>query len=446
MSLDAQVQDSPVVDTVAPLIDWLRAGEKPAERHRCGLETEKVAVVAATGAPAPLTGDRSMAELVRRLAVETGGRLLIESDTPVGIALGDASVAFEPGGQLELSGAPFTSLAPMEAELADHLKAVRRIGAELGLAFLSTGYRPFGPRDAVPWLPRGRYALMRQRLPGHRAHDMMQMTASVQANFDFADEADLARKVSVATAVSPVIAALFANAPLVDGRPSGRQSERYGLWTQVDASRSGLLRVMFEPGFTYERYVDWALAVPLLFVRRQGRYVDPEGRTFRDLMQTGLLGQPATMQDYVDLLSTLFPEIRVKRVVEVRGADAVDERQTMALPAIWTALLYDTEAGRAARALIDVPFDDLVRFQADVAVTGMQARLGRWTARELARELLAIADAALARRAVHGADERRFLVPLHEVVTSGRTPADRALSAWTSCGGDVPALIDALRL
>jgi glutamate--cysteine ligase len=446
MSLDAPSQGSPPVRSRDDLVAWLRAGEKPASQHRCGLETEKLGVFAESGRPVPLTGERSIARVLERMAAASGGQLLVEQGVPIGIQLANASVALEPGGQLELSGAPSPLLADSAKEVAAHLELSRRFGDELGIAWVACGYRPWGPRPEVPWLPRGRYGLMRAKLPGRLAHDMMQMTASVQANFDFSDEGDLASKVSVATAVSPLVAALFANSPLVDGRPSGFKSFRYRVWKEVDDRRSGLLRVMFEPGFTYERYVEWIVNVPLVFVRRQGRYVDPEGRTFADLMAQGLEGEPASMQDFVDQISTLFPEIRVKRVLEVRGADAVDARTTMALPALWTALLYDESSRREARALIDCRFEALVDFQEAVSREALEARLGSTPALDLARDLLALADDGLRRRHEAGLpDERPYLDPLREIVASGLTGADRTLALYARTNGDPAALVEAMR-
>ncbi|MFM2153020.1 MAG: hypothetical protein RL199_1455 [Pseudomonadota bacterium] len=446
MSLDAPSRGSPPVRSRDDLVAWLRAGEKPAAQHRCGLETEKLGVFVDSGRPVPLTGERSIARVLERMAAASDGQLLVEQGVPIGIQLANASVALEPGGQLELSGAPSALLGDSAQEVASHLALSRRFGDELGIAWIACGYRPWGPRPEVPWLPRGRYGLMRARLPGRLAHDMMQMTASVQANFDFADESDLAAKVSTATAVAPLVAAMFANSPLVEGRPSGFKSFRYRVWKEVDDRRSGLLRVMFEPGFTYERYVDWIANVPLIFVRRQGRYVDPEGRTFADLMAGGLEGEPASMQDFVDHLSTLFPETRVKRVIEVRGADAVDARTTMALPALWTALLYDETARTEARRLIGCSFEELVSFQEEVARGALEARLGGRSARDLAAGLLALADDGLKRRHAAGIpDERPYLEPLREIVASGRTGADRTLELYARTNGDPAALVEAMR-
>jgi glutamate--cysteine ligase len=446
MSLDAPAQTTPPITSLDELVAWFRVGEKAAERHRIGLESEKIGVLAATGEPASL--DR-IGRILAAEASASGGQLLSENGTAIGVQLADHSLALEPGGQFELSGTPSSQLSPLAAELHAHLVQARRLSEPQGLAWLGVGYRPFGERTAVPWLPRGRYGLMRRRMPGRFAHDMMQMTASVQVNFDFADEGDLAAKVSCATAVSPIVSALYANAPLRDNRPTGMKSFRYFLWRDVDSARSGLLRVMFEPGFTYRRYLDWALAAPLLFVRRQGSYVDPEGRTFRDLLREGFLDAPATMMDFVDLLSTLFPEIRVKRVVEVRGADAVNEPLTVALPALWTGLLYDAAACAEARQLLNVSFDQLLAFQEEVGREALGARLGSATALDLARDLLRIAEDGLRRRIERGAGQPADLAmldPIRAIAATGRTPADEILDIHAASSGDRARIIEALRL
>lgn len=445
MSLDAAATESPIIRSVDDLVAWFRTGEKPIAQHRFGLETEKLGFVTATGEPAPL---ESIGRILKRFADATGGALLQEGGAAIGVQLKDHSLALEPGGQFELSGAPFFRLKEIETELKDHFENLRRFSEPEGLSWLAIGYRPFGDRKAVPWLPRGRYGLMRQRMRGEFAHDMMQMTASVQASFDFADEADLASKVSCATAVSPIVAAMFANSPIRHNQPAGMKSFRYYLWRDVDAARCGLLRVMFEPGFTYRRYAEWALSVPLLFIRRQGKYVDPEGRTLGDVMRDGFLGEPATMLDFGDLISTLFPEIRVKKVIEVRGADAVSVPLTLAMPALWTGLLYDTEARVAARRLVDASFEQLVAFQEAVGREGLQARLGNRTARELAGDLVRLATDGLRRRTQRGegdATDVDYLFPLKGVVESGRPPADDILELWSRTGGDRTQVIEALR-
>lgn len=439
MSLDAPTRPSPLLTDRRQLVDWIRVGEKPRARHRIGIETEKLGVLDDTGEAPPLDGPRSTGELLRKLAAEHG-TLLVENGIPIGVDRGGYTLALEPGGQLELSGSPTFSVTEAAHEIEEHLARVKALGDPLGLAFLATGYRPFGDRARVPWLPRGRYALMKAKLGGFLAHDMMQLTASVQANFDFEDEADLAAKVSTATAISPLVAALAANSPLRDGALSGEKSFRYRLWRDVDAHRCGLLRFMFEPGFTYDAYVDWAVHVPLLFVRRDGKYLDAGGRSFADLLRDGFEGRPATEADFTDLLSTLFPEIRVKRVLEVRGADAVDTPLTFAIAALWLGVLYDPESLRAARALVGVDFDTLVGFQVDVARDALDASLAGTRAQTLAAELVRLAEDGLRRRFERGegADDRRFLAPLHEIAKTGRTRAD-TLVDWVNAHGTARA-------
>lgn len=439
MSLDAPSQASPPIASLDELVDWFRQGEKPVSARRVGLETEKLGVFAESGRPAPLTGERSIATVLEALARETGGTLLVEQGVPMGVKLAQSSIALEPGGQLELSGEPSVSLAALGTELSHHLAMVRKVSAPLGLEWVASGYRPFGPRAEVPWLPRFRYQLMRQRLPGALAHDMMQMTASVQANFDFASEEDLSGMLATASRASPLVAALTANSPVVDGNRAPWKSFRYRVWKDVDQTRCGLLRVMHD-GFTYRRYVEWALDVPLLFVRRGGAYLDPRGVTLRDVLRDGFEGEPASHQDFIDLLSTLFPEIRVKRVVEVRGSDAVDAPETLAVAALWTGLLYDDEAREEVRELVSVPFEALVAFQVDVARDALASRLAGISTQDLAGELVRIAARGLWRRFARGeaADERLLLEPLLSIADSGVTPADRQIATWERTGG-VPA-------
>lgn len=447
MSLDAAYTESPAIESIDQLIAWIREGERPVAEHRFGLEHEKLGVLEETGEPLPLTGERSIRRVLERLAEVKGGRLLEEEGTAIGVQLEGATLSLEPGGQLELSGNPSHELDELCREVTRHLAEVRQVSRPLKVAWLGVGYRPWGPREQVPWLPRGRYGLMRRRLPGTLAHDMMQMTASLQTSFDFASEEDLAAKVSTATAVSPLVAAMFANSPLIEGRPCGYKSFRYHVWSDVDAARCGLVRTMFEPGFSYRSYVEWALDAPLLFIRRRGTYVDPGGRTLRDVIREGFLDEPATMVDWGDLLSTLFPEVRVKRVIELRSADAVNAKTTTALPALWAGVLYDPQARADARRLVDCTFEELVAFQEEVARHALEARLGGVRAGDLASDLLRIAEEGLRRRfeRQESSDERRHLAPLQEIVASGVTGADRLLEVYERTGGDRAAIIEHLR-
>lgn len=445
MSLDAPVHASPPIESVDDLVAWFVEGEKPNGPMRVGIETEKLGVFA-NGHPVPLTGERSISAVLRGLAERTGGELLVEQGVPMGVQLESASIALEPGGQLELSGAPDARLRALGEEIQTHLTHLEALSDPLGITWIASGYRPWGPRSEVPWLPRYRYQLMRERLPGKLAHEMMQMTSSVQFNYDFTSETDLAEKLRVATLVSPLTAAACAASPLTNGEPNGFKSFRYHVWSDVDRSRCGLVPVMYED-FSYRGYVEWALDVPLLFVRRGERYVEPRGLTLRDVWRDGFEGEPASMQDFVDLLSTLFPEIRVKRVIEVRGADAVDQPTTLALAALWTGLFYDAEARRDAMRFIAPAFDALVRFQEDVARRALDATLDGHSARDLLAQVLRFARSGLERRHARGDSESEadLLAPLDRIVDEGITPADRMLDLARRTNGDVAALIDAMK-
>lgn len=445
MSLDAPVHASAPIESIDDLVAWFVEGEKPNGPMRIGIETEKLGVFG-DGRPVPLTGERSISTVLQGLAERTGGELLVEQGVPMGVQLKNASIALEPGGQLELSGAPERGLRALAEEIKDHLTHLESLSDPLGITWIASGYRPWGPRSEVPWLPRYRYQLMRERLPGKFAHEMMQMTSSVQFNYDFTSEADLAQKLRVATLVSPLTAAACAASPLTDGKPNGFKSFRYHVWSDVDRSRSGLLPVMFE-GFTYRRYVEWALDVPLLFVRRGTRYLEPKGVTLRDVWRDGFEGEPASMQDFVDLLSTLFPEIRVKRVIEVRGADAVDQPTTIALAALWTGLFYDAEARRDAMQFIAPSFDSLVAFQDDVARRALDATLDGHSAQDLLAQVLRIARSGLERRHARGESENEadLLAPLERIADDGITAADRVLDIAKRTGGDVASLIDEMK-
>jgi len=372
-----------------------------------------------------------------------------ENGQPIAVLANEASVTLEPGGQLELSGAPTVSQRVAAAEIDRHLHVLERESKKRGITWLAAGYRPFGTRDEVPWMPKGRYAAMRKSLGprGRLALDMMLMTATVQTNLDFSDERDMAEKARTATSISPVVTALFANSPIVAGKPSGFLDFRYQVWRECDPDRCGLLAPMLQDGFGYEAYVDWALDVPLLFVRRGAEYLDSQGQTFRDWLRTGRLrsGEIAEplLGNWVDHLTTLFPEVRVKRVVELRGADVVPPPYLHALSALWVGLLYDPQARGAAWELMRRwSLGDLVEFQGEVARNALSARGpdGR-TAREIARTLVSLAREGLGRWAQQSGDEgRSFLDPLEDLLEKG-TLAERALSAYRQAHDDPRALL-----
>ena len=449
MSLDLGGLSAPV-STIDELVAYIAAAERPADRWLIGVEHEKIGVRGPTLEAVPYHGPHGIRELLDAIARSAGGtqHKHKENGQPIALLSRDASVTLEPGGQLELSGAPSRSFAIIEQEITDHLAEVRKDSD--GLRWLAAGYRPFGTRDDGHWMPKGRYAAMKASL-GPRARlalDMMLMTATVQANLDWSDEQDLAEKVRAATAVSPIVTALFANSPLIDGRECGYLDFRYQVWRETDPARCGLLEQMLRPGWGYRTYVEWALDVPMLFVRHGTEYRDARQQTFRSWLNTGALagGEKAqpTLSNWVDHLTTLFPEVRVKRVLEVRGADVVPPPLMMSLPAVWVGLLYDPDARRAAAELTAKwSFAGLVDFQGEVARHALQARgPDGSTALELARQVLRIARQGLKGwERSSGFDESAHLDPLDEIADSGRTLAERVLEAYRTSGGEPQSVV-----
>jgi glutamate--cysteine ligase len=445
MSLDLGAQ-SASISSVDELVNYIRGAERPREQWLVGVEHEKIGVCLPSLRPVGYYGQCGIRSLLDDIARSAGGaqHKHAENGMPIALLSENASVTLEPGGQLELSGAPSRSFAAIEKEIADHLAEVKKDSR--GIAWLAAGYRPFGKREDVEWMPKGRYAAMRASLGprGRLALDMMLMTATVQANLDWSDEQDLATKVRCSTAVSPIVTAMFANSPLIDGKPSGYLDFRYQVWRETDPARCGLLKEMFEPGWTYRKYVEWALDVPMLFIRHGKEYTDAKQQTFRDWFTTGKISdgtkvQPQ-LQNWVDHLTTLFPEVRVKRVLELRGQDVVPPPLMMSLPAIWLGLLYDRQSALDATSLTAKwKFAELVEFQGEVARHALTARGpdGR-TARELAREVLDIARRGLKRVMPDG---EKHLDPLSDIVESGKTLAERALDAIDASNGDPRAAV-----
>jgi glutamate--cysteine ligase len=449
MSLDLGTLSAPVAN-IDDLIAYVKGAERPAERWVIGVEHEKIGVRGPRYEPVPYHGPGGIRELLDAIARSAGGtqHKHKENGQPIALLSRDASVTLEPGGQLELSGAPWRSFKDLRAEIEAHLAQVRRDSH--GIAWLAAGYRPFGTRDDVSWMPKGRYAAMKSSLgtKGRLALDMMLMTATVQANLDWSDEADLASKVRAATAVSPIVTAIFANSPLINGRECGYLDFRYQVWRETDDARCGLLEQMLQPEWGYRRYVEWAMDVPMLFVRSGTDYRDAIGQTFRSWLTTGRLSsgeklQP-TLSHWVDHLTTLFPEVRVKRVLEVRGADVVPLPHMIALPALWVGILYDRAARDAAAELTRRwKFSDLLQFQADVAHHALQAKgPGGITALELGRDLLRIAKIGLKGwQKLSGFDESGNLDPVADILDSGRTLAERVLEAYRASGGDPASVV-----
>jgi glutamate--cysteine ligase len=447
VSLDKPQQAEPV-SGVDALVAFFRGGEKPRDRFRVGMEHEKIGLLSGTSQPIPYAGERGIGELMRRLQ-RFDYQPLLEAGQPIAAMQGDLGITLEPGGQLELSGRPFCCSHDLDKELRRHIAIVHALGAELGQSWLGVGYRPFGTVADAEWMPKGRYERMRAYLSqrGALALDMMTMTGTVQANFDFSDEADMARKVRVGNSISPLVTALFANSPIREARDSGFLTFRTEVWRQVDPARCGLLEAAFRPNFGYRAYTEWALDVPMIFLRRGNEYRDPNGATFRRFLAEGVGGERATMSDWEDHLSTLFPEIRLKKIVEVRGADAGTVDMCVALPALWKGIFYTADALDAADRLIQATFPERVQWIQDVSHQALKAKIAGRSVIDLGRELVAISTAGLRSQPSCGPDEGRFLDPLRQILEDGRTPAEIALAKLKGeYAGDAKKLLDHWRI
>ena len=426
------------VGSVADLVAFARKGEKPRAAFRVGTEHEKIGIRLADLRPVPYAGENGIAGLLAAVAELDGWTPVREGDALVALEKDGASITLEPGGQLELSGAPLRTIFETCQEFHRHLDLIRRVSEPRGIVWLSLGANPLHDVDEIPRVPKARYAVMRSFLPprGEFALHMMHLTATVQANLDYASEDDMVAKMRTAMGVSPLVSALFANSSLYLGKPSGFVSRRVHIWRHVDPDRCGLLPFVFEPGFGYERYVEWALDVPMFFVLRDGRYLPSDGMSFRRFLAEGFEGGPATLQDWNLHLTTLFPEVRLKQFLEVRGADAVPPGLTCALPALWKGLLYDDPAREAAwRLVADWSFPEREAALEAVARRGLAAEVAGRPVLPLARELVAIARDGLVRigdGAGGQSDERGFLDPLQAVAERGRSPGEEVLLRWES--------------
>jgi glutamate--cysteine ligase len=453
MSLDARTVESPPITRVEELVEWFRARERPRADWKVGLEHEKFGLQAGTLAPLPYAGAAGV-EAVLRAFEQFGYAPFLDDGRVIAEQKRGLTVSIEPGGQIELSGRPFADVHAVAAELDRHLEKCRAVAAELGVEFLAVGYRPWGRAASVPWMPKRRYDVMRPFLAarGRLGEDMMAMTGSTQASFDFSSERDMGEKLRVALAVQPAVTALFANSPIVEGRESGWRSYRVKVWEETDPARCGIPAFPFEPGFeeeAYRRYTEWALDVPMIILRRDGRYLDTGGVPFRRFLAEGLGGERAMLSDWDDHLSTVFTEVRVKGVVEVRGADAGGPAMVRGLLAFWKGILYDQDSRDWAwDAVKRWPLDGRRALQraAGRDALGAETPDGR-SLRELGATLIEAARMGLCRQHCcgdRGEDERIWLAPLAERLASGRCPADDALEAFRR-GGD-RALAEHLRV
>ncbi len=441
-----------VIEDRQQLIDFFAGGEKPAERWRIGTEHEKF-VYRTDDHRAPSWDEPGGIRDLLNGLTEFGWRPVEENGKIIALTGADGSVSLEPAGQFELSGAPLENLHETCAETGRHLQQVKTLGDRLGLGFLGMGMWPDKARQDLPIMPKGRYAIMLRHMPrvGSLGLDMMLRTCTIQVNLDYASEVDMVKKFRVGLALQPLATALFANSPFTEGKPNGMLSFRSHIWSDTDPARTGMLPFVFEDGFGYERYADYALDVPMYFVYRDGQYLDAAGLSFRDFLDGKLdilPGEKPTIEDWSDHLSTAFPEVRLKTFLEMRGADGGPWGRICALPAFWVGLLYDQGALDAAWDLVrHWTMAEREELRNSVPALALDAPLpGGGKLRDIAGQVLDIAHAGLTARArtdAGGTNETGFLDPLREVVRSGKVPAqillDRYNGEWN---GDISKIYD----
>jgi glutamate--cysteine ligase len=423
------------------LVAWLAAGIKPKSEFRLGTEHEKFAFTIEQRRPVPYEDRRSIRALLEGAQHLLGWEPITEEGNIIGLldVTGGGAISLEPGGQFELSGAPLESVHQTSAELMAHRAQVKEVARPLGIGFLGIGMTPAWSRADMPMMPKGRYRIMTAYMPkvGKLGLDMMYRTCTVQTNLDFCSEEDMVRKLRVSLALQPVATAMFANSPFTEGKPNGFLSFRSEIWRHTDAARTGMLHWAFEPGMGFERWVDYALDVPMYFIKRGDRYIDVAGQSFRDLMAgklPALPGARATISDWANHISTIFPEVRLKRYLEMRGADSGPWQWLPALPAYWVGLLYDDDSLAAAWDLVkNWSAQDRQRLRDEVPRLGFKATIQGQSVLELAATSLAMSERGLQRRRrldANGRDETRHLRPLQEFVARGMTPAEDLLAKF----------------
>lgn len=443
MSTRQEAAQSARVSKPDELTAWIASGAKPKDRWRIGTEHEKFVFHTDTLGPVPYAGERGIRALMEALIARYGWEPILEG--PHIIALkrpeGEAggNISLEPGGQFELSGAPVETLHDTAAETERHLCEVLDVGEDLGIGFLGLGFSPKWTLAEIPQMPKERYKVMTRYMPqvGKRGLDMMYRTATIQVNLDFGDEADMVKKLRVSLALQPIATALFASSPFTEGRPNGMKSLRSAVWRDTDPNRTGMLPWVFEPGMGYERYTDYALDVPMYFVYRDGKYIDVAGASFRDFLSGKLAAMPGerpTLDDWSDHLTTLFPEVRLKKFLEMRGADGGRWQRICALSAFWTGLLYDGTALDAAWDLVSSwTAEERQNLRDGVPQLAFETPFRTSTVRNIARETLRISRSGLRNRTritPLSQDETVYLEPLERYVVTGMTPADDMLACY----------------
>ncbi|MCZ8153956.1 MAG: glutamate--cysteine ligase [Rhodobacteraceae bacterium] len=438
------------IESFAQLAEFMESGNKTKDLWKIGTEHEKFGWLTDTRRPLPYDGERSINALFAGLEAKFGWEPVREGGNVIGLTRNGANISLEPGGQFELSGMAFASLKETDAELRNHLDEVRSLAEPLGIRFMGIGAAPDWRHEDMPVMPKGRYRLMTDYMGkvGTHGTQMMYRTCTVQVNLDYASEADMVKKMRVALALQPVATALFASSPFFEGKLNGHKSWRSRIWRGLDDSRTGMLPFAFDEGFGFQAYVDWVLDVPMYFVYRDGKYINALGQSFRDFLKgelPALPGEKPTLSDWADHMTTVFPEARVKRYIEMRGADCGDEAHIVALPAFWVGLMYD-------QTVLDACWDLVKGFDAETreglrvaaSVHGLAGSAGGVRIADLARASVALSQAGLAGR---GLGEERYLAPLVEAVETGVTQADKWLSLYHGdWGGDLTPIYQAASL
>lgn len=435
------VTDTQPIETRDELVAWFEVGSKPHGPFRVGTEHEKIPFYADGLRPVPYAGEHGIRALLEGMQARLGWEPILDDGNLIGLfdEKGGGAISLEPGGQFELSGAPLDTIHQTAAETQAHFDHVHAVAEPLGISFLDLGMSPLWSLEETPVMPKRRYGIMTRYMPkvGTRGLDMMFRTATIQANLDYADEADMVEKMRVALALQPLATALFANSPFTSGKPNGRLSERSEIWRHTDNARAGMLPFVFEPGMGFERYVDYALDVPMYFVKRGDVYHDVAGASFRDLMAGRLAAMPgerATVSDWANHLSTIFPEVRLKRYLEMRGCDGGPIAHINAVPAFFVGLLYDAGSRDAAWQMVkNWTAAERGQLRADVPRLGLAAGIGGRTLIDIARDVLPLAKAGLVRRGhrnARGEDESVYLAPLNAIVATARNNAQNLLELY----------------
>ena len=427
------------IAAIEDLVAYIASGSKPREKWRIGTEHEKFVFDTQTLKPLGYFAPNGIRAILKALE-PFGWTPVFEGENVIALSKPDgSSISLEPGGQLELSGAPLETIHQTCSETTRHLDEVKQVAKALNVGFLGMGYTPTWSVDEIEWMPKGRYKIMREYMPkrGTLGLSMMAATCTVQVNLDFSDEARMVQMFRTSLALQPIATALWANSPFREGKKNGFKSYRGHIWTDTDPDRTGLLPFVFEDGFGFARYVDYLLDVPMYFVYRDGKYIDASGQSFRAFLDgklPALPGERPTMKDWEDHLTVAFPEVRLKKFLEMRGADGGHWSSLCALPAFWTGLMYDDSALNAAYDLVrDWSFEEMSKLRADVPVQALQAKIRNRTVQDIAAEVLGYAQQGLRNRArldSSGQDESSFLNPLINIARTGITPADAALALY----------------